>query len=405
MKNYKLILLSCFVYITLSCTKDTEPNPSLDFSRYVSVGNSLTAGVSNNGLYNVSIQNSYPNLISGQLAKVGGGSFVQPLFAAGQENGTGYLKLKGYNGLIPIIETVSANTALRSNNPPLLVKYKGDNQNLGIPFMKMADIDSPGLSSNVFYERLLPDGTTGTTYLQMLAAAKPSFFTMWLGNNDLLQYASSGGTRPITEKAVFESNAKKLLDLLTKDGAKGVVANISDISAAPTISLISNYRPLFTQTKFYISTKTGVREGTSKDLLLPPGNLTSLDINSLAKRGTNINEPWPDNEVLDTAEQAILLAATKEFNTILQNEAKARKLAFLDTFAFMEKLKNNIDYNGDVVNTAYLTGGFFSLDGAHLTAKGYAFTANEFIKTINDYYKSSIPLIDTKQYKGLVVEN
>lgn len=184
-----------------------------------------------------------------------------------------------------------------------------------------------------------------------------------------------------------------------------MVANISDISAAPTISLISNYRPLFTQTKFYISTKTGVREGTSKDLLLPPGNLISLDINSLAKRGTNINEPWPDNEVLDTAEQAILLAATKEFNTILQNEAKARKLAFLDTFAFMEKLKNNIDYNGDVVNTAYLTGGFFSLDGAHLTAKGYAFTANEFIKTINDYYKSSIPLIDTKQYKGLVVEN
>lgn len=176
MKNYKLILVSCFVYITLSCTKETEPNPSLDFSRYVSVGNSLTAGVSNNGLYNVSIQNSYPNLISGQLAKVGGGSFAQPLFAAGQENGTGYLKLKGYNGLIPIIETVSANTALRSNNPPLLVKYKGDNQNLGIPFMKMADIDSPGLSSNVFYERLLPDGTTGTTYLQMLATAKPSFF-------------------------------------------------------------------------------------------------------------------------------------------------------------------------------------------------------------------------------------
>jgi hypothetical protein len=399
------IALVALVWLSYSCTKEAENGPSVNFSRYISVGNSLTAGVSNNGLYNSALDNAYPNLIAKQLQGAGGGAFVQARFSIGQENGTGYLKLGGYNGLIPIINQVLDKTAYRNTSPPRLTKYTGDNQNLGIPFMKMAEIDSPSLIDNVFFERLLPEGNPATSYLQMVQKAQATFFTCWLGNNDLLSYASSGGTRPITSMAVFETNTKKLLDQLTANGAKGVVANIGDITAAPTISLISNYRPLFASSKFYVTTKTGLREGTSKDLLLPPGNLSSIDVTSLASRGTKITEPWPDNEVLDTDEQLILANATKEFNNLLKQEASTRNLAFMDAYAFMEKLRNNIDFNGDVVNTAFLTGGIFSLDGAHLTPKGYAFTANEFLKAINEKYKTNLPLLDTKLYKGVVVEN
>jgi hypothetical protein len=396
----QLLLIGLF-----SCQNDTEKGPAVSFEHYVAVGNSLTAGVSNNGLYNESINNAYPNLIAKQMQAVGGGSFEQALFNNDQQNGTGYLKLLGYNGLIPNISTVTDRTALRSTNPPLLTKYSGPNQNLGIPFIKIADIDnSDVLSANVFFERLTPAGFSHYTYLQMVEAAKPTFFSLWLGNNDLLTYANSGGTRSITPVATFEANLRKLLDLLTRNGAKGVVANLSDIAAAPTISLITNYRPFFSQSKFYIETANGqVREGTSQDLLLPTSGVNSLNINSLANKGTTMAEPWRNREVLDADERATLLAATKQYNAILKAEAAARNLAHLDTYAFMEKLKNNFVENGDEVNTAYLTGGFFSLDGAHLTPKGNAFTANQFIRAINSHYHSNIPTLDTKLYQGVTV--
>ena len=52
-----------------------------DFSNYVSLGNSLTAGFADNALYIQGQQNSYPNIIAGQFALVGGGVFTQPLMA------------------------------------------------------------------------------------------------------------------------------------------------------------------------------------------------------------------------------------------------------------------------------------------------------------------------------------
>ena len=335
----QIICIGVLAQIFISCKKEKDPIPQVNFARYIAVGNSLTAGITNNGLFNKGLDNSYPNLLAQQMQKVGGGAFAQAYFAAGQENGTSYLKLTGYNGLVPTIATVVNNNAFRSVEPFLLTKYSGDNQNLGIPFMRMSEIDSPALVSNLFFERLLPENATATTYLQLLEQAKPTFFTCWLGNNDLLTYANSGGTRPATDKALFTANLKKLLDQLTKTGAKGMIANMSDVTQAPTYRVIAGYRPLFTNTKFYVATKTGVREGTTQDLLLPPSNLTSLDLATLSAKGTSVNSPWQDNEVLDPTEQAELMKMTKEYNDIIAKEASARKLALMDSFAFMEKLK------------------------------------------------------------------
>lgn len=220
----------------------------------------------------------------------------------------------------------------------------------------------------------------------------------------MLSYASSGGKTPITDKALFTSNLKKLLDQLTKNGAKGVVANIGDITGAPAITLLSSFRPFFATTKYYIQTKNGIREGTNKDYLLLPSNLNSLDISSIAAKGTKITEPWADNEVLDSEEVAIAQKAILEFNDVLAAEAKTRNLALMDSFSFLNKLKNGITENGDTFDSSYISGGIFSLDGAHLTAKGNAVTANEFIKAVNIFYKTNIPLLDTKLYKGVVVE-
>jgi hypothetical protein len=74
----------------------------------------------------------------------------------------------------------------------------------------------------------------------------------------------------------------------------------------------------------------------------------------------------------------------------------------MDANALLKRISGGIVEDGIAVNSSYIVGNVFSLDGVHLTAKGNAITANEFIKAINGYYKTSIPRIHTAQYPGLL---
>ena len=82
MKNY--IYFAAIIMAALSSCKPEfdEFNPSAgdaNFSKYVSLGNSLTAGYTDQALYRSGQENSYPNLLAGQFKLVGGGEFRQPL--------------------------------------------------------------------------------------------------------------------------------------------------------------------------------------------------------------------------------------------------------------------------------------------------------------------------------------
>ncbi|MGZ3751172.1 MAG: G-D-S-L family lipolytic protein, partial [Mucilaginibacter sp.] len=116
------------------------PKPSAgsaDFSRYISLGNSLTAGYADGGLYRQGQLNSYPSIIAQQMQAVGGGAFTQPLFSTDQANGSGYLKLSGFNADgTPITTPVTTNLAVRGvqaipgfGNVILYTKYSGDINN------------------------------------------------------------------------------------------------------------------------------------------------------------------------------------------------------------------------------------------------------------------------------------
>ncbi|KKM95925.1 hypothetical protein LCGC14_1183220, partial [marine sediment metagenome] len=58
---------------------------------------------------------------------------------------------------------------------------------------------------------------------------------------------------------------------------------------------------------------------------------------------------------------------------------------------------------GSTVTAEFATGGGFSLDGVHLSPRGYALMANAFIKTIEDTYGAQLPKIDPLEYKGLYI--
>ena len=88
------LLLAIALGLTACQDEINQPNaPAVSFARYVAVGNSLTAGYADNGLYRSGQLNSYPAILAGQFKTAGGGDFTIPLFDANQANGTGYLKL------------------------------------------------------------------------------------------------------------------------------------------------------------------------------------------------------------------------------------------------------------------------------------------------------------------------
>ena len=58
----------------------------------------------------------------------------------------------------------------------------------------------------------------------------------------------------------------------------------------------------------------------------------------------------------------------------------------------------------DAVNysPAFISGNLFSLDGVHLTPRGYAIVANEIIRNINAAYGSRVPTVDITEYDAVL---
>jgi lysophospholipase L1-like esterase len=72
-------------------------------------------------------------------------------------------------------------------------------------------------------------------------AQNPTFFSLWIGNNDVLGYATTGGdgTDPITSTTDFDNAYNSLVNSLTQGGRKGVIANIPAITSAPFFKAVS----------------------------------------------------------------------------------------------------------------------------------------------------------------------
>ncbi len=441
-----------------------------NFTRYIAVGNSLTAGFADNGLYLDGQLNSYPSILAGQFALAGGGAFPQPLFTTAQANGSGYLRLAGFTPTGAPITAQVAPQAIRSLSPVLLTKFAGTINNLGVPGIRMADIQTPGYGSpagNLFFERITPDATPLQTYLQRVQAEVPSatFFTCWLGNNDVLGYATSGGgvaTSPITTTAVFDAQAVAVVNALTANGAKGVVCNIPDVTGIPFFTTVGPsarasfaaagvpaVAPFVYTTGFLApglpnvrvtTTLAAIRDASGTGNLLltltsspyiglygrPGGQfwrdfyrqarpslpatipnlstfLTVLAVDTTQAFGQTTGNPFPSPLILDATEQTAVLNATTAFNTSLLNAATAKNVAYFDANIFFRTIANNGFATNGVSNTAgYISGNLFSLDGVHPTPRGYALIANEIIKVTNAKYGSTLPPVNANLYRGVL---
>ncbi|MEP2689365.1 G-D-S-L family lipolytic protein [Maribacter dokdonensis] len=272
MKNLKYLYISLGVLAFTACNDpedvDLEPEviveelPALtagsaDFSNYVSLGNSLTAGFTDGALFQASQTLSMPNLLSQKFSLAGGGSFSQPL----TNDNIGGLALAGtriqdprlvFGGAGPVsleslIGDVTVTTDIALNNPT------GPFNNLGVPGAKSFHLLAPGYGNianvqlglaNPYFVRMT-GATPDISVLEMAVGQSPSFFSLWIGNNDVLGYATTGGdgTDPITPVSGapgqgFDGSYGALIATLTAGGAQGVVANIPNVTDVPHFTTV-----------------------------------------------------------------------------------------------------------------------------------------------------------------------
>ncbi|WP_316807068.1 G-D-S-L family lipolytic protein [Pedobacter agri] len=419
MKKY--ILNSFFAAVLLfaaSCKPeiDTPAGTSAgqaNFGKYISVGNSLTAGFADGGLYLEGQKVAYPNLLAAQMASVGGGTFTSPFFSDAQANGSGYLNLSALMNGSPTLSNVTTNLAYRDATH--LAKYSGEIQNLGIPGMRVdLAFAAPYSAANMYMERLITDSQVGTTtYFQFIQGRNHTFFSLWLGNNDALGWATNGGvttdaTNVLTDKATFSMLFSNLVNALTAGGQKGVVGTIPDVTAVPYFNTVT-VPALLAAAKainpaavaVFIQTTTGVRAATSEDLIRLPFQSAGLFGTGTIPYGLDPRNPIANNWVLDKDEVIRVKDYVNSYNSTIKSLANSKGLAIADTYTYLNLVKAGVAIQGININSSFITGGAFSLDGVHLTPRGNAVIANVFIDAINGKYASTIPTIDITKYRGV----
>lgn len=480
-KNFKWLLLLSLA-ITGCSSDDDDTNViveepvvpgSADFTNYVALGNSLTAGYSDNALFISGQQNSYPAILAGQFAAAGGGAFNIPLM---NDNNGGLLlggtQIQGtrlyFNGSGPAIVPGTPTTEVTNI-------LTGPFNNMGIPGAKSFHLVAPGYGnaagvstgqSNPYFVRFA--SSPSARVIDDAVNQSPTFFSLWIGNNDVLLYATSGGTgvnqngnlnpasygpNDITDPNVFASVYGSLLDDLTANGAKGVVANLPYVTSIPYFRTVPhNPVPLDAATaaqlnggyaqyngglqlavnnnlitpeeaarrtiNFAAGTSNAVvivdsyltdlsflglpsfRQATAEDLLvLPARSFIGTLVNNNPLQVNGVSVPLADSWVLSKDEVAEVKTATDAFNASIQALATEKELAFVDANALLNQLyQSGIPYESYVLKADYVFGGAFSLDGVHPTSRGYALIANEFIKKINETYGSTLRTVKLTNY-------
>ncbi len=390
-----------------------------NFSKYIAVGNSLTSGYADGGLYLEGQKVAYPNLIAAKMSSVGGGAFTSPFFNEDRSNGSGYLSLSALVNGSPTLTQVTDKLAYR-DAAKHLDKYSSEIQNLGIPGMRVDLSFDPTLTfsaANPFFERLLTDAQVGkTNYFQYIQGRNHTFFSIWLGNNDVLGYALNGAvtvpgdpTTVLTDKVTFSSLYANLLNALTAGGQKGIVATIPDVTAIPYFNTVKPSLLLAAAKAsnpaaqaVFIQTGTGaVRVATDEDLIRLPFQSAGLFGQGTIPYGLHPLNPIANSWVLDKDEVIKVKDYVNSYNSSIKSIATSKGLAIADTYAYFNQVKAGVVVQGIGINAAFISGGAFSLDGIHLTPRGNAVIANVFIDAINAKYGSTIPTVDVTQYRGV----
>jgi len=476
----------------------------LDFSKYISLGGSFTAGFSDGALFIASQENSFPNILSQQFANASGGVFTQPLM----NDNIGGLLFGGNVVQGPRLFFDGAGPATLPGTPTTEISpgIPGPYNNMGVPGTKSFHLlfdgyGNPGglltdpVTANPYFVRTASSPTA--TMLGDAMSQNPTFFTLSeIGGGDVLGYATSGGdgSNAITPSAGppgvgFDQTFAFIVNTLTSGGAKGAVTNVPYITDLPHFTTVpyapldpSNeaYGPLIPTLNTLFGALNGVydflqvperkvvfsptaaspvvirdesltnlsaqiegvlnanpgfpafigqfglppeaaplvanllatiygqtRQATENDLLVLPSSTVIGTVNTgsvafLMSQGLSaalagqfsvegVTFPLTDKWVLIPSEQMEIKIATDAYNATIEAVTSANaNVALVDLNSVLaEASTTGFVFEDFTMTTDLVTGGLVSLDGIHLTARGYALMADIFLATLDETFGSN----------------
>lgn len=444
---------------------------SADFSSFITIGNSLTAGYMDGALYNLGQQYSVGALVAAQLEAAGGPEvFQQP--DINSELGFNTSVENPQNGVV--LGRFKLDTSIPGPSPTIggdpISAYTGNTSglnNFAVPGIVVGQLLTPATGGpnapqnpafNPFYQRFASnpsqDGANGSTILGDALSAQPTFFTLWIGSNDVLGYAASGGANDniLTSEGDFDAQFNGVVNtLMANSSAKGVVGNIPPFLGLAYFQAVPyNPIPLTSQQQVdvlnsgyadyngglqqarmagFISEEEAARRTISFSLGANPivmedeslTDLSALGLPNLRQSessdlivistagvlaaGVGTQEPAGDQYVLIPQEQQLIEARRAAFNATISGAVNANSDrlvlyntnslsgSFLDLFGLSDGVPG-ITVDGVHLQPDFSPNGVLSTDGVHPNPRGNAIIANEILGTIEAGFGATLPEVD-----------
>ncbi len=413
MQRTRMIAALVLALPLLAGCYDNDPLNAPDLStsnglmaRYVSMGNSITAGYQSAGINDSTQQRSYAVLFASRANA--------PFFVP---------SLQGRGCAPPLTNNVTgarvgggtASTCdLRANERLFYVS------NVAVPG---ATSFSPNdnmiafANSNALTTFILG----GRTQVQAMQDADPTFVTAWIGNNDVLgsltSSANPGNPALITPLPVFEANYTGMLDSIEATGAAATLISVADVSVIPYASRTAIY---------YCLTNVDAVRCQAPLPTTPDPNLAGLhalglwnvDVNCAAPAGLATLIPWTkalpmlaaaaggtpqtmdcsiDAMVITPTELTGLQDAVAGFNAFISSEAAARGMAYLDVNPPLLALVGTgaipaiPNLAPALAGQPVTFGPYFTLDGVHPSTLAHQLVADSLVSKVNSFFGTSIP--------------
>ena len=368
------------------------------FQRYVAIGNSITAGFQSNGINDSTQQQAYPVL----LARAMGTRFAYPALA--KPGCPAPIANTQTGALVGQVGTTLP--------PPCSARIAGSVteivNNVAVPGARVLDPTSPTDASNALTTFVLG----GKTQVQRALDAEPTFVTIWIGNNDVLQAGLSGilvpGVVPgqagiRSTQAQFQAAHDALTSQLVAGapGVKGVLLGVAQVSNLPSMSLaglIAGSAALQGALSTVAGTPVTVLPNCigSTSLVNVPQLALAIRSNThpavLSCEKGAVTAPVGDVFILDAAEQATLTGVIAGYNTYIKSRADALGFGFWDPNPLFvaKRATGEIPPFPNFASPTATFGPLISLDGVHPSGAAHTLIANELIAVINTKYATTL---------------
>ena len=375
------------------------------FDRYVSMGNSITAGFQSGGINDSTQAQSYAVL----LAKAMHSPFFVPtmrrpgcpppytnVFTAARVTPTGFP---------PSTATSCYLRAIPSIPPPFI-------SNTAVPGAKVLSVYQ-NLDTAAHSNSLTQFFLGGLTQVQAMARAQPTFVSLWIGNNDVLgaaTAANAGDSTQITPVPTFQTQYGNVLSAI--DSARpqgGVLIGVANVTAIPyftrgaTYWAIKNHLapPDSFPTTFTVSANCApapVPGGRGDSTLVPFPYGAALLGAAAAGAPRNLDCGDTVAAVVVPSELVKLVAAVTAYNSYISAQATARGFAYLDPNVTLDSLRTvpaavrPFPAIGAPCSTNPF-GTAFSCDAVHPSAATHRLIAQKLRLAINSTYTTAIPPI------------